>query len=103
MVKTDYGYHVIKADKESDFDKQKSKLKAKLIEQKVQKDPKILTNAYKDLLKEYDVDYKDSDIKKAVENTILNPENLNNNSHLQIVLQLHQVYLHNFHSINIKS
>lgn len=74
VVKTDYGYHVIKADKESDFDKQKSKLKAKLIEQKVQKDPKILTNAYKDLLKEYDVDYKDSDIKKAVENTILNPE-----------------------------
>ena len=30
----------------------------------------------KDLLKEYDVDYKDSDIKKAVENTILNPEKL---------------------------
>lgn len=76
VVKTDYGYHVIKADKANDFDKQKSKLKAKLIEQKVQKDPKILTNAYKDLLKEYDVDYKDSDIKKAVENTILNPEKL---------------------------
>ena len=51
-------------------------LKLNLIEQKVQKDPKILTNAYKDLLKEYDVDYKDSDIKKAVENTILNPEKL---------------------------
>ena len=76
VVKTDYGYHVIKADKESDFDKQKSKLKAKLIEQKVPKDPKILTNAYTDLLKEYDVDYKDSDIKKAVGNTILNPEKL---------------------------
>ena len=65
----------LKPIKKSDFDKQKSKLKAKLIEQKVQKDPKILTNAYKDLLKEYDVDYKDSDIKKA-ENTILNPEKL---------------------------
>ena len=76
VVKTDYGYHVIKADKESDFDKQKSKLKAKLIEQKVQKILRFLTNAYKDLLKEYDVDYKDSDIKKAVENTILNPEKL---------------------------
>lgn len=76
VVKTDYGYHIIKADKEDDFDKQKSKLKAKLIEQKVQKNPKLLTNAYKDLLKEYDVDYKDSDIKKAVENTILNPEKL---------------------------
>ncbi|MDM7864370.1 peptidylprolyl isomerase PrsA [Staphylococcus borealis] len=76
VVKTDYGYHIIKADKENDFDKQKSKLKAKLIEQKVQKDPEILTDAYKDLLKEYDVDYKDSDIKKAVENTILNPDKL---------------------------
>ncbi|WKU13790.1 peptidylprolyl isomerase PrsA [Staphylococcus devriesei] len=76
IVKTDYGYHIIKADKEDDFDKQKSKLKAKIIEQKVQKNPKLLTNAYKDLLKEYDVDYKDSDIKKAVENTILNPDKL---------------------------
>ncbi|MCE5091132.1 peptidylprolyl isomerase PrsA [Staphylococcus devriesei] len=76
IVKTDYGYHIIKADKKDDFDKQKSKLKAKIIEQKVQKNPKLLTNAYKDLLKEYDVDYKDSDIKKAVENTILNPDKL---------------------------
>ncbi|PTF02479.1 peptidylprolyl isomerase [Staphylococcus devriesei] len=76
IVKTDYGYHIIKADKEDDFDKQKSKLKAKIIEQKVQKNPKLLTNAYKELLKEYDVDYKDSDIKKAVENTILNPDKL---------------------------
>ncbi|MDU6765130.1 MAG: peptidylprolyl isomerase, partial [Staphylococcus sp.] len=46
------------------------------IEQKVQKNPKLLTNAYKDLLKEYNVDYKDSDIKKSVEDTILNPEKL---------------------------
>ena len=27
VVKTDYGYHVIKADKESDFDKQNLNLK----------------------------------------------------------------------------
>ncbi|GGG82784.1 peptidylprolyl isomerase [Staphylococcus pragensis] len=76
VVKTDYGYHIIKADKEDDFDKEKSSLKTKIIEQKVQKDPKLLTNAYKDLLKEYNVDYKDRDIKKAVENTILNPDKL---------------------------
>ena len=60
IVKTEYGYHIIKADKEDDFNKQKSQLKTKIIEQKVQKNPKLLTNAYKDLLKEYNVDYKDS-------------------------------------------
>ena len=76
IVKTEYGYHIIKADKEDDFNKQKSQLKTKIIEQKVQKNPKLLTNAYKDLLKEYNVDYKDSYIKKSVEDTILNPEKL---------------------------
>ena len=76
IVKTEYGYHIIKADKEDDFNKQKSQLKTKTIEQKVQKNPTLLTNAYKDLLKEYNVDYKDSDIKKSVEDTILNPEKL---------------------------
>ena len=76
IVKTEYGYHIIKADKEDDFNKQKSQLKTKIIEQKVQKNPKLLTNAYKDLLKEYNVEYKDSDIKKSVEDTILNPEKL---------------------------
>lgn len=76
IVKTEYGYHIIKADKEDDFNKQKSQLKTKIIEQKVQKNPKLLTNAYKDLLKEYNVDYKDSAIKKSVEDTILNPEKL---------------------------
>ena len=76
IVKTEYGYHIIKADKEDDFNKQKSQLKTKIIEQKVQKNPKLLTNAYKDLLKEYNVDYNDSDIKKSVEDTILNPEKL---------------------------
>ena len=76
IVKTEYGYHIIKADKEDDFNKQKSQLQTKSIEQKGQKNPKLLTNAYKDLLKEYNVDYKDSDIKKSVEDTILNPEKL---------------------------
>ena len=62
IVKTEYGYHIIKANKEDDFNKQKSQLKQKLLNKKF-KNPKLLTNAYKDLLKEYNVDYKDSDIK----------------------------------------
>ena len=40
----------------------KISIKTKLLN-KSSKNPKLLTNAYKDLLKEYNVDYKDSDIK----------------------------------------
>lgn len=76
IVKTDYGYHIIKADKESDFDDKKGKLKSQIIQQKVQKEPKLLTDAYKSLLEEYKVDYKDRDIKNAIEDSILDPEKI---------------------------
>ena len=76
VVKTDYGYHIIKADKETDFNSEKSNIKQKLIEEKVQKKPKLLTDAYKELLKEYKVDYKDRDIKKAIEDSILDPDKI---------------------------
>ena len=58
-----------------------------MIQNKLQKDPEILTNAYKDLLKEYDVDYKDRDIKKAIEDNILNPEALKEQSSQQQGMQ----------------
>lgn len=76
VVKTDYGYHIIRADQPTDFNKEKSKLKAKITQNKLQEKPEILTDAYKKLLDEYKVDYKDSDIKKAIEDNILNPEAL---------------------------
>ncbi|MGZ2191021.1 peptidylprolyl isomerase PrsA [Staphylococcus argenteus] len=79
VIKTSYGYHIIKADKPTDFKSEKQSLKEKLIQQKIQKDPKLLTDAYKELLKEYDVDFKDRDIKSVVENKILNPEKLKQN------------------------
>ena len=41
IVKTEYGYHIIKADKEDDFNKQKSQLKTKIIEQKFKKSKTI--------------------------------------------------------------
>ncbi len=76
VVKTDYGYHIIKADKETDFNSEKSNLKSKILEQKIQKNPKLLIDAYKDILDEYNVDYKDRDIKKAVDDTILDPDKI---------------------------
>ncbi|EGQ2964828.1 peptidylprolyl isomerase, partial [Staphylococcus pseudintermedius] len=50
------------------------------IQNKLQEDPKILTDAYKDLLDEYNVDYKDRDVKKAIEDNILNPDALKKQS-----------------------
>lgn len=76
VVKTDYGYHIIRAEQPTDFNKEKSKLKEKITQNKLQEKPEILTDAYKKLLDEYKVDYKDSDIKKAIEDNILNPEAL---------------------------
>lgn len=76
VVKTDYGYHIIRADQPTDFNKEKSKLKEKITQNKLQEKPEILTDAYKELLDEYKVDYKDSDIKKVIEDNILNPEAL---------------------------
>lgn len=80
VVKSDYGYHIIKADQPTDFSSEKDKLKSQIIQNKVQKDPKILVEAYKDLLKEFNVDFKDRDIKKAVEDSILNPDKLKQQS-----------------------
>ena len=41
IVKTEYGYHIIKADKEDDFNKQKSQLKKKLLNKKFKKSKTI--------------------------------------------------------------
>ncbi|MFC6117063.1 peptidylprolyl isomerase [Macrococcoides bohemicum] len=71
LVKTDFGYHIILADKQDDFDSQKNSLKEKVRQTKIQKDPKLMVDAYKKLLKDYDVDYKDKDIKKIVDEQIL--------------------------------
>ena len=45
--------------------KEKSTLKKKLLNKSTEK-PKLLTDAYKDLLDDYKVDYKDRDIKKLL-------------------------------------
>lgn len=54
----------------------KTKPERKISRSESTKNPKLLTDAYKDLLKEYDVDFKDRDIKSVVEDKILNPEKL---------------------------
>lgn len=76
VIKTDYGYHIIKANKESDFNKHKNELRQTMIQQKIQKDPSILTDAYEKLLKKYKVKYDDKDIKKYINSNLLNADKL---------------------------
>lgn len=76
VIKTDYGYHIIKANKESDFNKHKDELRQTMIQQKIQKDPSILTDAYEKLLKKYKVKYDDKDIKKYINSNLLNADKL---------------------------
>ncbi|RIN16508.1 peptidylprolyl isomerase [Mammaliicoccus vitulinus] len=76
VVKSQYGYHIIRADKGEASKKEKDSLKEQYRQMKIQKEPKIIINAYKKLLDEYKVDYKDKDIKKAIEDNILNEKAL---------------------------
>ncbi|MEB7724563.1 peptidylprolyl isomerase [Mammaliicoccus fleurettii] len=76
VVKSQYGYHIIKADKGEASKKEKVSLKEQYRQLKIQKDPKIIINAYKKLLDEYKVDYKDKEIKKSIEDNILNEKAL---------------------------
>ncbi|TDM04654.1 peptidylprolyl isomerase [Macrococcus carouselicus] len=72
LVKTDFGYHIIKAEKQDDFDKQKESLKEKVRQSKVQENSEVMMDAYKKLLKDYDVEYKDEALKKIIDEKILN-------------------------------
>lgn len=75
-VKTTYGYHIIKVEKDNDFKSHKKEIKNQIIQQKIQKDPSILTNAYKKVLDDYKVKYNDKDIKKYINNNLLNSDKL---------------------------
>lgn len=77
-VKTEYGYHIIYNHKisDKDFKKNKSDLKSQYVKQKIQNDPNTLINAYKSLLKEYDVSYKDKDIEKVINDKVLNADKI---------------------------
>lgn len=71
LVKTEYGYHIIKADSQKMSKSEKEKVIEKVRQAKIQKDPNVLIDAYKKLLKDYKVDYKDKEVKKYVEEQIL--------------------------------
>ncbi|RAI79595.1 peptidylprolyl isomerase [Macrococcoides caseolyticum subsp. hominis] len=71
IVKTEFGYHIIMAEDDKDIAKEKDKLAQTIRQNKLQDNPKLYVQAVQKLFKEYDVDFKDKDIKKYVDNQIL--------------------------------
>ncbi|WP_198440019.1 peptidylprolyl isomerase [Aerococcus urinae] len=68
-VKSQYGYHVIKLDKKGQkgsFEDEKDKL-AEQVKNKKMQDPSTLLQVTSDLLKKYNIDIKDSDLKSALD------------------------------------
>lgn len=59
------------AEDDKDIAKEKDKLAQTIRQNKLQDNPKLYVQAVQKLFKEYDVDFKDKDIKKYVDDQIL--------------------------------
>ncbi|MHC0552074.1 peptidylprolyl isomerase [Salinicoccus sp. CNSTN-B1] len=74
VVESEYGYHIIKRHEEKDIDGELDSIKGQLINAKIQENPDKVLEYYKELLKEYNVEFKNEEIKTYIEDTYLNPE-----------------------------
>lgn len=71
LVKTQFGYHIIKADKQDDLKDRLQELKTTIIQQQSIKHPEKMKKAYRDLLKKYNVKYNDEDVKQMINTELL--------------------------------
>lgn len=73
VVKTQFGYHVIKRNEVKKEDLSKEELasaKQQMVQSKLQENPDKIGEFYKDLLDEYEVEFTNEDIKKQVDQLI---------------------------------
>lgn len=70
LVKTPYGYHIILNEKMVNFEKDKDLITQQYKRTLMQKNKDSIVKKYKSLLKEYDVQFKDKDLEKAVNKQI---------------------------------
>ncbi|MGK0555421.1 peptidylprolyl isomerase [Macrococcus capreoli] len=70
VIKEESALYIFKVNDKTPKDNELKELKLKLIRDKISKDPKVLQDAYKDLLKEYDVKFSDESISKTVESQL---------------------------------
>ena len=72
VVKTSFGYHIIKVldTKDSSFDELKTSLEEKAAEQAVQKDSAIVSKALKKLFEEYNVKSDNNDVETYIKSML---------------------------------
>lgn len=73
VVKTEYGYHIIKrldVKKEDVTDEELNQAKQAMVQAKLQENPDKVIEFYKELLDDYDVKFTNDDIKKQIDNLI---------------------------------
>ena len=72
VVKTSFGYHIIKVldTKDSSFDELKTSLEEKVAEQAVQKDSAIVSKALKKLFEEYNVKSDNNDVETYIKSML---------------------------------
>lgn len=73
VVKTEYGYHIIKrldVKKEDVTDEDLNQAKQAMVQAKLQENPDKVIEFYKELLDDYDVKFTNDDIKKQIDNLI---------------------------------
>ena len=72
MVKSDFGYHIIKRHEEENIDEELDSVKRQVVSQKIQENQDQVLGFYNDLLEEYNVEFENEEIRTYIEETYLN-------------------------------
>ncbi len=74
VVKSEFGYHIIKRHKEEKIDEELPQIKKQMVSKKIQENQDKVLEYYKEVLEEYNADFENEEIKTFIEDTYLNPE-----------------------------
>ncbi|MCG7333352.1 peptidylprolyl isomerase [Salinicoccus roseus] len=72
VVKSDFGYHIIKRHEEENIDEELDSVKRQVVSQKIQENQDQVLGFYNDLLEEYNVEFENEEIRTYIEETYLN-------------------------------
>lgn len=74
VVKSEFGYHIIKRHNEEKIDEKLPQIKQQIVSKKIQDNQDEVLKYYKEILEEYNADFENEEIKTFIEDTYLNPE-----------------------------
>ncbi|WP_411842234.1 peptidylprolyl isomerase [Salinicoccus sp. HZC-1] len=74
VVKSDFGYHIIKRHNEENIDEELPQIKKQVVSKEIQENQDKVLEYYKEVLEEYNADFENEEIKTFIEDTYLNPE-----------------------------